>query len=264
MSGQTLTMLTHGDAGAGKSWLCDTAPGPRLICDAEGRAKYLPSQPKVLWDPRTQAPPAAPTAEAPWETCVAIVPDFATMDLIFRVLQSGQHPFRSVCVDSLMEIQMRLADDVAGTEQMRTQDWGIMLRKLEKLVRDYRDLVISPVNPTDCVVFTVGSKVDDRGRQVPMLQGQMGSKVPYFFDIVGYLYKTYSPETQSVSRHMLVDDVGTAVAKDGTGRLSVNGPTVDNPNLSTIFEQLNGEPTAASTDAVVQSVPSQPGGTAVT
>lgn len=262
MSNQTLTALIHGESGAGKSWLCDTTPAPRLICDAEGRAKYLPSEPKVYWDPRTQAPPAYPD-NGEWQTCVAIVPDFATMDLVFRVLQSGQHPFRSVCVDSLMEIQMRLIDDVAGMEQLKTQDWGVVLRKLEKLVRDYRDLVISPANPTDCVIFTVGSKPGEDGKRRPMLQGQMGEKVPYFVDVVGYMYKTFNPETQTVSRNLLVDDVGTAVAKDGTNRLvSMTGPVVPNPNIGEIFNLLNSA--VPSAEAVVPSTPEQPQGGIVT
>ena len=51
-----LTMLIHGDAGTGKSWLGNTVPAPRLILDAEGRSIYLPGGPKVTWDPREQAP----------------------------------------------------------------------------------------------------------------------------------------------------------------------------------------------------------------
>lgn len=266
MAGQTLTALVHGEAGHGKSWLCDTSPPPRLVLDAEGRAKYLPSQPKIIWDPRTQAPPAAPTQEAYWETCIAIVPDFATMDFVFRVLQGGQHPFRSVCVDSLMEIQKRLIDDVAGIDQLKTQDWGTVLRKLEKLVRDYRDLVLVPTNVTDCVIFTAGSRVNEKGKMAPILQGQMAATVPYFFDVCGYLYKEYDIETQQIKRNLLIEDVGTAVAKDGTDRLVKQyGFVVPDPNLWSIFESLNGQNTVQTQEPGVQYPTADPiqGGTVV-
>lgn len=253
MSGQTLTALIHGEAGAGKSWLGDTAPAPRLILDAEGRAKYLPSQPKALWDVHHEHPPQL----TDWETCVAVVPDFETLDFTYRWLQSGQHPFRSVVVDSLMECQKRLIDSVAGTDALQQQDWGVVLRKLEKLVRDYRDLVLAPSNPVECVIFTVGSRPGEGGKMRPMLQGQMAVVLPYFVDVVGYLYTTQSPDDPTgISRSMLVQPMPAAVAKDGTGRLP--GPAIPNPNLGQLFSLLNGVPAAAAAVPVDSSQP--PGG----
>ena len=53
----TLSILIHGESGVGKSWLADSVPGPRLVLDAEGRARYTPSGPKVAWNPRDSEPP---------------------------------------------------------------------------------------------------------------------------------------------------------------------------------------------------------------
>lgn len=236
MGEQTLTMLTHGEAGAGKSYLTNTAPTPRLILDAEGRGKYLPGE-KVVWDPFHEEPPQA---DGSWDTCIAIVPDFKTMGRVFQWLGSGQHPFVTVGVDSLMEVQKRLIDDVAGLDQLDQQQWGIVLRKLEKLVREYRDLVLQPSNPVRCVIFTVGSK-DIGGKMRPLLQGQLANTVPYFVDIVGFLYTHFDPENRTITRHLLVQPTNTAVAKEGTGRLGV--PVVDNPDMSEIFSKLNGHKT---------------------
>lgn len=240
----TFTMLVHGEAGVGKSRFIDTMPAPRLILDAEGRAHYLPSGPKVFWDPRTQAPPAPPTAEAYWETCVAVVPDFETLDIVYRHLQ-GPHPFKSVGLDSLMEVQKRLIDDVAGLDQLDQRDWGVVLRKLEKLVRDYRDLVMRPENPCDVVIMSVGSR-DQDGKMRPMLQGQMSDTIPFYMDAVGYMYTTHSPE--GLTRAMLVQPTPTAVAKDGTDRLG--GPSIPNPNMAEIYATLSaafgGEPAVPS------------------
>lgn len=248
-------MLVHGEAGVGKSHLGDTAPAPRLILDGEGRAKYLPSQPKVLWDPKTQQPPAFP-ANGEWQTCVATVVDFPTMERVYQWLQSGQHPFRSVIVDSLMEVQKRLIDDLVGPEQLDQQDWGRLLRGLEKLVRDYRDLVIVPSNPVECVVMTTGTR-ESNGKMRPMLQGQMATQVPYFMDVVMYMYATYDPTTQQTGRSGLVQPTPQAVAKDGTNRLG--GPVIPNPDLGQIFAQLNGfDASGVSLAAPVVSQTEQP------
>jgi hypothetical protein len=247
---QTLTLLVHGEAGAGKSWLGDTAPGPRLILDAEGRAKYLPSQPKVLWDPRAGAPPRY---DGTWETCVVIVPDYQTMELVYRWLQSGQHDFVSVVCDSLMEVQKRLIDRVAGSAQLDQQDWGEVFRELEKLARDYRDLVIQQSNPTRCVVFTTGSIEDKAGKWRPMLQGKLAKSLPYLVDTVGYLYTAYTPEA-GVTRQMLVAPLPTAVAKDGTNELP--SPTVPSPHIGQLFAQVRHSEVAGA--VAVGSAQTQP------
>jgi hypothetical protein len=226
-----LSILAHGDAGTGKSWFGDSAPAPRLCLDAEGRAKFLPSQPKVYWDPMSEAPPAA----GDWQTCVVNLQDFNVLDKVGQWLRSGQHPFRSVIVDSLMEVQKRLIDGMVGLDQLKTQDWGVVLRRLEALVRSYRDLLLMPGNPVDVVCFLVGSKTEE-GKQVPLLQGSLRDTLPYYFDVVGFMYVVHE-QGGAPSRNMLVSPTQQIIAKDGTGRL---GTLIQNPSLQEMFDQLNG------------------------
>lgn len=242
-------MLLHGEAGVGKSWLIGSSPAPRLVLDGEGRAQYLPSQfPKKLWDPRHEHPPPY---DGTWDTCIAQVADFDTLDLVYRWLQSGQHHFVSVGVDSLMEAQKRLVDDVAGLDQLDQQDWGEVLRKLEKHMRDYRDLVTKPSNPVRCVVFSVGSKQDNSGKFRPMLQGQIATRSPYMVDVVGYLYVTRDQSGQ-LTRNLLVEPGHpAALAKDNTDRLP--RPVVPSPNLTQIFELLNGHESSEAPEQPVVS-----------
>lgn len=232
-------MLIHGEAGVGKSWLADTAPAPRLMLDLEGRSKYLPSEPKVEWHPGTENPPPA----GDWVTCSVQVTDFDALARVYQWLASGQHPFKSVILDSLMEGQKRLIDSIKGSDPLQTQDWGVVLRRLESLVRSYRDLAITAENPVEVVIFTCGSR-DDDGLKRPLLQGQLSSTLPYYLDVVGYLYVTHTAENpEHLTRSMLVQPSPSAVAKDGTGKLQ--GPVIQEPNIESIYHSLNGGPTEA-------------------
>ena len=223
----TLTMLLHGESGMGKSTTADSVPGPRLILDAEGRAQYTPSGPKIVWDPIRYAPPEY---DGTWETCVVNVTDYDIMMKVYTWLRSGQHPFVSVVVDSLMELQMRCQDKIAGTNQLKTQDWGELLRALSSLMRNYRDLTLVAENPTRVVVFVTGSR-NIEGTMRPMLQGQMADRAPYLIDVVGYLFTAPSVNEDGspgpLVRKMLTQPQPGFVAKDGTGLLP---PILDIPD----------------------------------
>jgi len=231
-----LTALIHGESGVGKSWLGDTAPAPRLVLDIEGRARYTPSQPKVMWD--LTGPP--PVADGTWDTCFVPATEFQQADMVFQWLRSGQHQFKSYVVDSFTELQKRLIDQIAGMAQLKTQDWGEILRRLESFVRTHSDLaLLTPSNPLDCVIMTAGTTPpDEGGMRRPLVQGQLKLNLPYFFDVVGYLYVTQAPEDGTLIRNLLVQPHPNIVAKDGTGRLGQ--PVIQDPNLAVMFNQLNG------------------------
>ena len=232
MTNPTLSILLHGEAGAGKSWLAGTAPYPCLILDSEGRSRYIPNGPKILWDPRTEDPPVA---DGTWAVCIVNVDDYDVFTATYQWLQSGRHQFKSVGIDSLMEAQKRYIDKLAGLRALETQDWGSILRHLESLVRNFRDLTLEASNTIDCVVMTVGTRVGDAGRHEPLLQGQLKTNVPYFMDAVGYLYVTHEAEGRQ-QRNLLLSPTPTVVAKDGTNLLG--GPVVAEPNLTTLYERL--------------------------
>jgi len=231
----SLSILVHGESGTGKSWLGDSAPYPRLIIDLEGRARYTPSGPKVGWDPRH----APPLADGTWSTCVATVTSFDELQMIYQWLRSGQHHFKSIVLDSLMEAQKRCIDSVAGLAQLDQQDWGTLLRKLESLVRSYRDLTLLPTNPVEVVVLIVGS-YDQEGTRRPLLQGQLRTTVPYYLDVVGYLFPAPQPDG-SLVRSLLIQPQPGFVAKDGTDTLSkAYGAVIADPNLETMYNILKG------------------------
>ena len=234
MTDRRLTMLIHGDSGHGKSWLADTAPGPRLILDAEGRADYTPSN-KIMWDPRT-----APPEVGPDDSVVVDVQSFDTAQMAYTWLASGKHPFNSVIVDSITELQQRVLDAVTGSPsiQPQTQHWGTLLREMESFVRKLRDLRKHPVKPLWAVVLVAGSQ-EKNNKQRPFLQGQLGIKIAYHMDVVGYLVRQQGDDGQE-QRVLHIKPFGFIEAKDNTHILSQQyGGTIINPDVTDMLNVLN-------------------------
>lgn len=231
MTQPNLTMVVHGESGTGKTWLANTSPSPRLIIDAEGGTTWTQGK-KVYWDVQKGTPP--PTTE---ETCIATIKSFQSLGTILSWLQSGKHPFRSVVIDSLTEVQKRCLDNITGVEAADQRAWGEVLRKMEGLVRSFRDLTISNGIPTlDTVVFVAGSQLKD-GITRPHLQGQLGNTLPYFVDAVGYLY-LQQDEDGNIVRKLLLQPVGGFSAKDRTGQF---GQVITNPNIADMLGLLRGD-----------------------
>lgn len=228
---QPLSIVVHGESGTGKSWFADTAPAPRLILDAEGGSRFTPSGPKVYWDPMTGPPPQGA------ETVIVMVRDFGMMATVFQWLNSGQHDFQSIVLDSVTELQKRCIDAIVGTSQMRIQDFGELLREMESLVRRFRDLHMHPINPIPVSVLITTTKMDDKGTFRPHVQGQLNLSMPYYVDVVGYLHVQANGETGQMERKLLVSSVPGFIAKDRTNRL---GFEVINPNIQTMLTQIYG------------------------
>lgn len=225
-----LSLLIHGPSKGGKSTIFDTSPAPRLHLDAEGGAstRFTPSN-KVVWNPMTEAPPEVE------ETCVVYMRDYATLERTYEWLNSGKHNFRSVGADSISEVQQRAIDGMVGTDPMKTQDWGELLRGVDKIVRDMRDLTIHATNPLDVVVFTAMTTNKD-GKWRPYVQGQLADRLPYRVDMCGYVYMQRDEAGRKVCR-MLIDQHEEYEAGH---RLNVELPAViDRPNLTDLYNKIN-------------------------
>ncbi len=137
-----------------------------------------------------------------------------------------------------MELQKRFIDEHAGLDQLAPADWGVVLRQLEKFVRAMRDLAQRDTT-TDVVIFTTGVIPDDTGKYRPLLQGQLKLTLPYFVDVVGYLYVRGVPQESGeivTERTLAIQPMPQVVAKDGTGKLG--GPTISNPDITELFGRL--------------------------
>jgi hypothetical protein len=167
------------------------------------------------------------------------VTDLETVQRAFQWLTQGQHPFKSVIIDSLTEVQKRAIDAIAGPAQLKLQDYGALLRKIEAMVRAFRDLTMHPTNPVDVVVFVAGTqeKGTDHPVMRPMLVGRMSEQLPYYVDSVAYL-TVEMDANGTLESTALFAPISNVIAKDRTGRL---GTSMVNPSIPAMLNLVYGE-----------------------
>jgi len=226
-------MIVYGRSKQGKSWLGDTTPAPRLVLDAEMGSRFTPSR-KIVWDPITQAPPEV---DGTWDTAIVYVHKYMAVTKAFEWLNSGKHPFSSVVLDSISEIQQRCVDDIAGSNQMMTQNWGELLRKVSELVRRFRDLTTNPAKPMDAVVFIAMAR-DVDGHTRPYVQGSLATVLPYYCDVCAYLQVVPTEDGISSVRRLFIGPTpGYETGERVGGRL---GAFMDNPDVTTMLAKVRG------------------------
>lgn len=217
MSAESLVICIYGDSGVGKTPTGHTASAPRLIVDTENGSKFLRGT-KVYWDPLREPVPDMSSAE----TCVVHGRDWETFEAVYAVLYSGKHPFRSLVVDSLTELQKRARDKIfesgeaqggSATDAMNQQRWGVLLIRMETVVRELRDLSMNPVKPLETVVLICLEDLID-GKRKPLIQGKLGKSLPGFVDVIAYVSADLAG-----NRTMVTRPTGLAQAKDRSGTL---------------------------------------------
>lgn len=247
MSDRALSILVHGLAGAGKTTLGATGPKPILILDVEKAARFIRGR-KVKWNPLTDAPPVA---DGSWDICTVSVDNFDKALKAYEYLKSGRHPFKTVVVDSISELQSKAVEKIKGRQQLQTQDWGKLLSAMSFFCRDLRDLT-DDENVIEAVVITAMSR-DYDGIIKPYLQGQIAAQVPYWMDITGYLYvqQTTDPTTGEIkdTRNLLIGNHPNYEAKSRVPGL----PTViGDPNVSKMLDDIFG-PDETATQEVYEA-----------
>jgi hypothetical protein len=250
---RSLSILIHADTKVGKSTFANTSPAPRLLLDAEMAHRFLPGV-KTYWDPFTQLPPTlgkgrpekVTDEEVPldWETCVVVVREWSVVPRVYVWLNSGQHPFLSLIIDSISEIQTKARDSISATGQMQIQQWGELLVVMERYVRNLRDLTEHPVNPLQAIVLTAMTQMDN-GKYRPYVQGQLKVKLPYFLDVIGYLYvETVTDPTDpskvlgKIRRLLVIPHVQFEAGERVQGRL---GDVVDEPTVVGMLDAVFGK-----------------------
>jgi len=241
-----MSALIFGLPRSGKSTLAVTCPAPRLYLDAEGGVDFLPILPK-FWDPKTEAPPEP---DGTWDTAVVTVTDWDLVLTVYQWLNSGQHHFESVVMDSVSEMQQKLIEKMAGRMQPSQQQWGEVLRNFTGLLRDFRDLKLHPTKPIRMLSLVAMAKTGDGGKLVPWFQGQSSIMIPYFFDINGAMLAIpVTTENGAVTvTHRL--QIGPHQFYETGQRVGGRLPSwIDDPNLSTMLSTVFPEPAATAPPA---------------
>lgn len=236
-----LSTFLHGFSGVGKTPVSNTAPGPRLMIDVENTSKWLKNH-KVYWDGKSPALELQGLTED--TTVVVKLPDYNGLNSIMQYLISGRHPFRSVMLDSLTELQLKMMTAWAGHDKREYDHWNKLLIWCEDLCIKLKDLTEHPTNPVDCVIVVCGSVVRD-GRTVPLLDGSFKNKASYKFDLIAYMSRE---EDASGQDHAVfrIQPTPSIDAKDRTQILApYYGTAIERPDFMEIMRVLNTEPANA-------------------
>jgi hypothetical protein len=243
----TLSTLIHAPSKTGKSTLFSTAPVPILVIDVEGSWRFIRTAGfkgapvrKVSWDPASGPPPVY---DGTWDICVVNVRAWETLQQIYMWLTQAQHSFISVIVDSVTEAQRKLKASLRGMDQMRIQDWGDLLVKMDDWIRKMRDLVLIPGLPTLFVGFVAETEMKE-GKWRPAMQGGIGRALPYWVDICGYLYTDNEADangqnTVKVKKLLIMSD--HPQFESGERVQGLLGDVVRNPNITEMMQAIFGE-----------------------
>lgn len=256
-SDRGLSILIHGPAGAGKSTAASTGPWPILNLDVENSARFLSGLRRVYWNPMEEA---MPVYDGTWDMCVVRVEYWEIAEKAYEYIRPGNHPFRTVMVDSISELQVKAMENVNGRNQMQIQHWGRLGQKMGGTLRDLRDLVGNGKSDLELMVLISTSKeIEDPnnpGEPVwkPYLQGAIAQQVPYLFDITGYLYSVPEANQQTgevFDRRYLF--TGKHPKYEAKNRVRGFPATLADPNLSVMLDMIFG-PNPNYTEQVEQTI----------
>jgi hypothetical protein len=111
---------------------------------------------------------------------------------VYKDLRAGNTPYRSYGVDSITETQINTLSEIlrkdinrADPDQLAQQDWGIVLVRMRRIVRQFFKMLpmhgFMTALSKDETVARVGSV------KMPALQGQFANELPGIPDVVAYL-----------------------------------------------------------------------------
>jgi hypothetical protein len=243
---RTISAIVHAPSKVGKSTLMSTAPWPHCVFDVEGSWRFIKTfgfkgeEPliKRYWNPVTEQ---IPRYDGTWNVCIVPVQDWQTLIMGYTQLSQQPHDFRTTTVDSVTEAQRKLKTNLRGMESMQIQHWGDLLVRMDKFIRDMRDLVLLPTNPIETALFVAETELKD-GKWRPAMQGQIGRAMPYWVDLVGYLFsvKEADENGQNTVKKLKLLIGGDPNFECGERVQGALGDLVADPNISTMRDIIFG------------------------
>jgi hypothetical protein len=223
-----INVILYGDSGVGKTRLAGTASlvpemSPVLFLDIEGGVKSL--------------------AHLYRDVHVIRIKTFDELQMAYNELFDGGHPYKTVVVDSLTEVQKfgmyHIMKNAVAADGNRDPDlpgigeWGKNTNQVEKFVRAFRDL---PLN----TIFTA-LKMEDRNPRtgvtttLPSLSGKLARNVSALVDVVGFFYVKKMPGEDEYFRLLLTQKTEEIVAKDRSDNLPA---VVVDPTMQKLYDYI--------------------------
>jgi len=212
---QGAKLLVYGESGAGKTTLCQTAPGKTLVVSMESGLLSIKDAPNL---------DAIEVKEA------------SEIEQIAELLENKTLDYDTVCLDSVTE----MAEILLSQEKAKSKDprraYGEVIEVMIKTMRRFRDL------PMHVVFIAKQSRERDESSGMfhyqPMMVGaKLPTQIPYFFDEVLVL-RTFDDENEkgkTVTSRWLQTKIGqNYIAKDRSGKLD----ELESPDLAIIINKL--------------------------
>lgn len=224
---QYINMLIYGGSGVGKTLLAGSAAkvaamSPILVVDAEEGSMTLNE-----FD----------------DADIDVVPmqDWSKMQAIYNDLHKGDHPYKTVVIDSGTEVQQLAMNSVLGTSGSvldvgitpEFKDWYKNTEQIRRMIRAFRDL---PMN-TIITALEMDSQ-DPRTKRImkrPAFSNKLAQQVPAFFDTVFYLYVKEVKGDAPNQRLCLTDKTDSVVAKCRAQDVPL---VLENPDMAMIHKYL--------------------------
>ena len=210
---QGVKILVYGAAGSGKTTLCGTAPGKKLMIDMESGLLSVKDQTDID---------------------VIQVKEAKEIIEICEALKNGELVYDTVCLDSISEMSEILLNFEKARHKDPRMAYGNVQETCTNVMRAYRDLHMHVV----FVSKMEKQNVDNVMQYEPKMVGtKLGQSITYFFDEVLALrvIEEQDDDGAIVKNRWLQTDVGQGyTAKDRSGKLD----GFEQPNLVDIITKL--------------------------
>lgn len=102
-------------------------------------------------------------------------------------LKNWDHHFETFVIDSITEISDIIKSEIENKtwKQMQIQDWWELSNKIEKVIKDIKEIDINVIVIAQEMIEKDWDKIE---RMVPSLNWKSSTKIAYYMDIVWYLY----------------------------------------------------------------------------
>jgi hypothetical protein len=177
--------------------------------------------------------------------------DIAKFEEVYWELFQGEHGYKTVCFDSLSELQRLHREQLVGGRaqagrridmfDVQQKDWGDNMNYILFWMRRFRDL---PMHVLASCHSEIKQKPGEGERITPLLNRALVEPMCGIFDVVGYLFTALKdpedPESEIVRRLLVEPRTVNGIefyAKDRSpsGRI---GGRVTNPTMSLIWSRL--------------------------